>query len=35
MDVIGLQDVGLVDPEIRALWKDTENFSHRNLSASP
>jgi 4-hydroxy-4-methyl-2-oxoglutarate aldolase len=29
MDVVGLQDVGLVDPEIRALWKDTENFSHR------
>ena len=29
MDVVGLQDVGLVDPEIHALWKDTDNFSHR------
>ena len=29
MDVAGLQDVGLVDPEIHALWKDTETFSHR------
>ena len=29
MDVVGLQDVGLVDPEVHALWKDTENFSHR------
>ncbi len=29
MDVVGLQDIGLVDPEIHALWKDTENFAHR------
>lgn len=29
MDVVGLQDIGLVDPEIHALWKDTENFTHR------
>ena len=29
MDVVGLQDVGLVDPEIHALWKDTQNFTHR------
>ena len=29
MDVVGLQDVGLVDPEIHALWKDTERFTHR------
>lgn len=29
MDVAGLQDVGLVNPEIHALWKDTETFSHR------
>jgi 4-hydroxy-4-methyl-2-oxoglutarate aldolase len=28
MDVVGLQDVGLVDPEIHALWKDTQNFTH-------
>lgn len=29
MDVVGLQDVGTVNPEIHALWKDTERFSHR------
>jgi regulator of RNase E activity RraA len=29
MDVVGLQDIGLVDPEIHALWKDTEKFTHR------
>lgn len=29
MDVVGLQDVGLVDPRILPLWKDTENFTHR------
>jgi regulator of RNase E activity RraA len=29
MDVVGLQDVGLVDPEIHALWKDTDKFTHR------
>lgn len=29
LDVAGLQDVGLVDPEIHALWRDTETFAHR------
>lgn len=29
MDVVGLADVGLVDQEIRALWKDTGTFAHR------
>jgi regulator of RNase E activity RraA len=29
MDVVGLQDVGTVDQEIRPLWKDTETFTHR------
>jgi len=29
MDMVGLQDVGLVDPEIAPLWRDVENFSHR------
>ena len=28
MDVAGLQDVGLIDPAIRPLWRDTENFAH-------
>ena len=29
MDVVGLANVGIVDPEIKALWRDTDNFSHR------
>ena len=29
MDMAGLRDVGLMDPRIEALWKDTETFSHR------
>jgi 4-hydroxy-4-methyl-2-oxoglutarate aldolase len=29
MDVVGLQNIGLVNPEIHALWKDTEQFTHR------
>ena len=29
MDVVGLQDVGTVAPEIHPLWKDTDTFRHR------
>jgi regulator of RNase E activity RraA len=29
MDAVGLQDVGLMDPDIRPLWRDTEDFAHR------
>src|SRR5438093_12054866 len=29
MDRCGLQDVGLLDWEIRPLWRDTETFRHR------
>jgi regulator of RNase E activity RraA len=29
MDVVGLQDVGLVDPKIAPLWRDLDTFSHR------
>jgi regulator of RNase E activity RraA len=29
LDVAGLADVGIVDPEIRPLWRDTEQFTHR------
>ena len=29
MDKVGLQDIGLMDPEIRPLWKDTQHFTHR------
>jgi regulator of RNase E activity RraA len=29
MDLIGLQDIGLMDNRIRPLWRDAENFTHR------
>ena len=29
MDRAGLQNVGLVSPEIRPLWRDTQRFTHR------
>src|SRR5687767_14046293 len=29
MDAVGLQNTGLMDPEIRPLWKDTQKFTHR------
>jgi len=29
MDAMSLQDVGLVDREIRPLWRDTDEFKHR------
>jgi regulator of RNase E activity RraA len=29
MDMAGLQDVGLVSPEIHPLWRDVEEFAHR------
>lgn len=29
MDVVGLADVGIMSREIKALWRDTENFTHR------
>jgi regulator of RNase E activity RraA len=29
MDKAGLQDIGLVSPEIGPLWKDTVDFAHR------
>ncbi len=28
MDMVGLRDVGLMDQEIEALWKDINDFSH-------
>jgi regulator of RNase E activity RraA len=28
MDLIGLQDIGLMDNDIRPLWRDTDNFTH-------
>ncbi len=29
MDVVGLADVGIMSPEIKTLWRDTENYTHR------
>ncbi|HEX9974809.1 MAG TPA: RraA family protein [bacterium] len=29
MDLIGLQDIGLMDKSIRPLWRDVEHFTHR------
>jgi regulator of RNase E activity RraA len=29
MDAVGLPNVGLMDPEVRPLWKDTKDFTHR------
>jgi regulator of RNase E activity RraA len=29
MDLIGLQDIGLMYKDIRPLWRDVEDFSHR------
>lgn len=29
MDFVGLANAGLMDPEIHALWKDTERYAHR------
>ena len=29
MDAIGLKDVGLMNPDIHPLWRDTSNFTHR------
>lgn len=29
MDFVGLKNIGLMDPEIHALWRDTKEFKHR------
>lgn len=29
MDMVGLKDVGLLNPQISPLWKDIENFTHQ------
>jgi regulator of RNase E activity RraA len=29
MDSVGMQNVGLVSPQIRPLWRDTKRFTHR------
>jgi regulator of RNase E activity RraA len=34
MDKAGLQNVGLMDPAIRPLWKDTKKFTHRIIGVA-
>jgi 4-hydroxy-4-methyl-2-oxoglutarate aldolase len=34
MDAIGLQNVGLMDPEIHPLWKDVQTFAHRIIGVA-
>src|SRR5262245_972736 len=34
MDFVGLLDIGLVDPEIHPLWKDTKDYSHRIIGVA-
>ena len=29
MDAVGLQGVGLMDPDVRPVWKDTKTYRHR------
>ena len=29
MDVVGLADIGLMEPSIQSLWKDIDDFSHQ------
>lgn len=29
MDAVGLQNIGLMDPDIRPLWRDTQRYTHR------
>lgn len=34
MDKVGLQNVGLMDPEIHPLWKDPEHYTHRIIGVA-
>ena len=34
MDAVGLQNVGLMDPEIHPLWKDVKTFTHRIIGVA-
>ncbi|MGC8892188.1 MAG: RraA family protein [Candidatus Saccharicenans sp.] len=29
MDAVGIKNIGLMDPEIHPLWRDTDRFTHR------
>jgi hypothetical protein len=34
MDAVGLQNIGLMNPEIHPLWKDTKDFKHRFIGVA-
>ena len=34
MDKVGLTNIGLMSPEIHALWKDTEHYTHRIIGVA-
>jgi len=34
MDAVGLQNIGLMDPDIRPLWKDAEHYTHRIIGVA-
>jgi regulator of RNase E activity RraA len=34
MDKVGLKNTGLVDPEVRPLWRDTEHYAHRFIGVA-
>ena len=34
MDAVGLQNIGLMDPDIRPLWRDTERYTHRVIGVA-
>jgi 4-hydroxy-4-methyl-2-oxoglutarate aldolase len=34
MDKVGLKNVGLVAPEVRPLWRDTDEYSHRFIGVA-
>jgi len=34
MDAVGLQNIGLMDPDIRPLWRDTEHYTHRIIGVA-
>lgn len=29
LDAVGLADVGIMEPDIKTLWRDTDNYTHR------
>jgi regulator of RNase E activity RraA len=34
MDAVGLQNIGLMEPDIRPLWRDTEHYTHRIIGVA-